>query len=148
MTVDFSTTELVNRKLVGVTIARYLFAGESDPEPLRFWLQLDNDLSIAISTPGSGSLGLRRDGPHEDQDMAEYGRVVVQLAEAEFPLTAYVGERIRTVQHLWQEPLGMEVGLVLGFTPGAVGIANLSDELWVMGWPAPDWEQQGVHLVD
>jgi hypothetical protein len=146
--VDFSATELVDRKLVAVTIARYLFAAESDPVPLRFWLQLDDDLSVAITTPGSGALGLRLDRPHEDQDMAEYGRVVVQLAEAEFPLTAYVGERIRTVQHLWQEPPGMEVGLVLGFTPGAVGIANLSDELWVMDWPAPDWEQNGVRLMD
>jgi hypothetical protein len=69
--VDLPVADLVDRKVVGATIARYEFAGELEPEPLRLWLTFDDDLSVEFTTPGSGGLRLSDSRPTEDQDMRE-----------------------------------------------------------------------------
>jgi hypothetical protein len=37
-----------------------------------------------------------------------------------------------------------EVGVVVQFETGAVGIANVADELTVLAWPSPTWTAIGV----
>lgn len=45
---------------------------------------------------------------------------------------------------LWAEPPGEEVGFVLHFDDGAVGIANVADDLTALAWPDPLWSKWGV----
>ncbi|MDQ1619475.1 MAG: hypothetical protein QOE19_2044, partial [Actinomycetota bacterium] len=39
---------------------------------------------------------------------------------------------------------GMEVGMVLHFQGGSVGVANLGDEIVVGPWPGDTWMQHNV----
>lgn len=42
---------------------------------------------------------------------------------------------------LWAEPPGEEVGFVLHFHHGDVGIANVADDLMVLAWHDPRWSE-------
>jgi hypothetical protein len=41
-------------------------------------------------------------------------------------------------------PPGTEVGIVLRFQDGSVGVANLGDELVIDRWPADTWMRSDV----
>jgi hypothetical protein len=80
--------------------------------------------------------------PYETYDI-ERGTVEVEPGTPEI-LGARIGQSIRATSALWAEPPGEEVGFILHFDDGDVGIANVADELTVLTWPDALWTMWGV----
>lgn len=97
-----------------------------------------------LHTLGAGSIAMRDDVPHAPYEMPELGATVeVELGTPEV-LGTRVGQSIEATSVLWAEPPGEEVGFVLHFHDGDVGIANVADDLMVLAWHDPRWSEWGI----
>lgn len=56
-------------------------------------------------------------------------------------LGARIGQQIEATSLLWADPPGEEVGFILHFHEGSVGIANVADELTFPAWPDALWSK-------
>ena len=112
------------------------------PRRVHVWLSVERLGTLRLHTPGDGSLEIAAGEPYEPYDMQESGSVA--LGEGPEALVERVGQRIEDVSRLQQAPPGMQVGLVLHFQDGSVGVANLGDELVIGRWPAYMWTQNDV----
>ena len=131
-------------KLTGVT-ASWLRTKEGNrvPLPLHVWVTVEGLGTRKLHTPGSGSIAILDERPHQTYDMDEYGTVEVVEGTPRV-LGAKVGQRIEATSGLWQEPPGEEVGFILHFGDGDVGVANIVDDLEIQPWPSADWTRWGV----
>jgi hypothetical protein len=75
--------------------------------------------------------------------MDEHGTVEV-VAGTPKVLAAKVGQTIEATSRLWQEPPGEEVGFILHFKDGDIGVANLADDLVIEPWSSAAWSRCGV----
>ncbi len=107
------------------------------------WVTVEGLGTRMLHTPGAGSIAILDDPPHQTYSMDEYGTVEVVEGTPQV-LGAKVGNRIEATSGLWQEPPGEEVGFILHFGDGDVGVANLSDDLAIEPWPSADWTRWGV----
>lgn len=64
--------------------------------------------------------------------MPELGATVEVEPGTPEVLAAKIGQPIEATSLLWSEPPGMEIGFILHFRDGDVGIANVVDELIVL----------------
>jgi hypothetical protein len=117
------------------------------PLPLFVWLTIDGLGTRKLHTPGAGGVAILDEPMSPGHDMDEHGHVDVDPGTPQI-LGVRIGQRIEGVGRLWQEPPGEEVGFVLHFTEGSVGIANLADDLVVNAWPDESWVAQGVSSLD
>jgi len=96
--------------------------------------------SLEVGCAGDGSLSLSLSNPDDSYEMPELGaRVVVEPVSYDFPLSTFIGLEVTGVRELFHHGLDTSVGILLEFASGAVGLANVADEVVVCGWPAPEW---------
>ena len=120
------------------------FEGRRSSKPIHLWLYLSELGGVQLHTLNGLVISTRP--VHAAYDMAEHGRVVVER-KGPAVLSERVGERILQISDLAQAPPGAKVGVVLHMEGGAVGIADLGDELVVTEWPSRTWSAQGVFLI-
>lgn len=144
--VPVSSGDLPGDSLVEVAIAWHVYEGKPADYPIRVWIRLARLGSLELNCAGTGSLRLAADEPGTDYDMAQQGNVAIRPAAADFALSPYIGHEIRSLRHLYG-PFNNEIGLVLEFSAGSVGVANVADDLWVLSWPNPAWDEAGVHVA-
>lgn len=142
--VNIDPQAMVGQTLDGVSSSWHEFEGRRSAEPGHVWLHFDGLGTVRLST--RNGLVVSRDAVYEPCEMGEYGRVLVEPSGPS-PLIEHVGERIEAVSRLYQAPPGMEVGLVLAFQAGAVGIADLCDEFAVVPWPDAAWSHWNVSVL-
>lgn len=139
--------QLVGR-LTGVT-GSWLHPTGPDrvPVPIHVWLTIDGLGTKKLHTPGAGSIAILDEPVHEPYAMDEIPGVVEVETGTPEVLSARIGQSIEAIRPLWQEPPGEEVGFILHFHDGDVGIANIADELTVLTWPDALWSKWGVSRV-
>jgi hypothetical protein len=130
--------------LLGVTASWHEQEGARSSEPVHVWISVERVGTVRLHTPGDGTLEIAVGDPYDPYDMQECGGVSV--GEGPDALVERVGQRIEDVSRLRQDPPGMEVGIVLHFREGPVGIANLGDELVIDRWPGDTWKHS--HVVE
>ncbi|WP_157537513.1 hypothetical protein [Nocardioides sp. Root190] len=141
---DIDPESFVGRTLTGMSSSWHEFEGSRSPEPVHLWLFVDGLGSLRFHT--RDGLVITRDGPHVAYDMGEHGRVVVEPSGPQ-ALLERVGERIRSVARLHASPPGMTAGVLLEFSGGSVGIADVGDELVVASWPDETWSSRDVSVL-
>lgn len=134
---------MVGQTLDGVSSSWHEIEGHRSAEPVHVWLHLDGLGTVRLYA--LNGLVLSKEAVHGPYEMGEHGRILVEPS-GPLPLTEHVGERIEAVSQLVQAPSGIEVGLVLTFQRGSVGIADLGDELAVARWTDAAWSQQNVSI--
>lgn len=121
--------------------------GNRVPVPLHVWLTVEGLGTRKLHTPGAGSIAILDELPHEPYAMDEIRALVEVEPRTPEVLGARVGQAIEAISLLWAEPPGEEVGFILHFDDGDVGIANVADELTVRAWPDAMWSKWGVSRV-
>ncbi|MBN6053568.1 hypothetical protein JYK22_16625, partial [Nonomuraea sp. RK-328] len=99
------------------------------------WLHLAGLRPVRFHTAPDDSLDLSADQPHDSYDMEEYGRVSVDPAPQNFPMSRFLGQSVREAHRIIDHQFEVEVGLWLAFDRGEVCILNMADEL-VISRPA------------
>lgn len=142
-----TTRDQLIGKLTGVS-ASWLRTKEGDriPLPIHVWVTLEGLGTRKLHAPGTGSVLILEEPPQQGYDMDEYG--AVELVEGTpRVLGAKLGQRIEATSGLWQEPPGEEVGFILHFADGDIGLANIADDLEIRPWPSTDWARWGVSRI-
>jgi len=84
--------------------------------------------------------------PYEGYDL-KHGTVELERGTPEI-LGARIGQVIGATSPLRAEPSGEEIGFILHFDDGDIGIANVADRLTVLTWPDDLWSEWGVSRSD
>lgn len=139
-----TTRDQLVGKLTGVS-ASWLRTSEGNrvPLPIHVWVTVEGLGTRKLHTPGPGSVAILDEPPYQPYGMDEYGAVDVVEGTPRV-LGAKVGQRIEATSGLWQAPAGEEVGFILHFADGDVGVANIADDLNLQPWPSADWARWGV----
>jgi hypothetical protein len=117
------------------------------PLPIHVWLTIEGLGTRKLHTPGTGSVAILEEPPHEAYELDDGATVEVERGTPAL-LGARVGQAIEAASTLWQEPPGMQVGFILKFRDGGVGIVNLGDDLVIKGWPDAAWSEWGVSRMN
>jgi len=142
-----TTPDQLVGKLTGVTASWLRMNGRDRvPLPIHVWLTVEGLGIRKLHTPGAGSIAILDEAPHQTYNMDEHGTVEVSEGTPEV-LGGKVGQTIEATSGLWQEPPGEEVGFILHFSDGDVGVANLADDLVIEPWPSPAWTRWGVSEI-
>jgi hypothetical protein len=139
-----TTPDQLVGKLIDVAASWYRTPeGDRVPLPMHVWLTIDGLGVRKLHTPGTGSIAILDEPAHLSYDMDRYGTVEVVGGTPDV-LAAKVGQTIEATSALWQEPPGEEVGFILHFRDGNIGVANLADDLVIEPWPSAAWTRWGV----
>jgi len=116
------------------------------PLPVHVWITVEGLGTRKLHTPGAGAIGILDETPHAGYRMGPHGTVEVECGTP-VTLGERLGQEIKQVGRLWGDPPGEEVGFVLHFEEGSVGIANVADELTIAPWPDRSWSDWGLSIV-
>jgi hypothetical protein len=140
-------SDLIGQRLQRVTVAWHEYKGDRSAHPVHVWLDLDSLGSVRAHTAGDGTLELSEDAPYQSHEMDIHGRIVVEIAGEELPLAPIVGHTLVNVRILHECDIDFDVGVVLEFDNGSVGIANHADDLVVLSWPSAHWADLTIEVA-
>ena len=120
---------LVGARLLGAIAAWHVHAGARSPSPVDVWLVLDPAGPIRVGVASDWHLCLERHGVHEPYDMQDYGRIEIDVPDANFPLSGHAGNRILAVEAAYDTTTAQLMGMTLSFDTGAVRLHSHGGEL-------------------
>ncbi|HEX2850048.1 MAG TPA: hypothetical protein VHN98_05830 [Acidimicrobiales bacterium] len=141
---EHGARSLAGHRLEAVVVASHEVDGRVSALVPHVWLVVDGLGALQLHTPGDGSVAIVGAAPYSSYEMGEHDRVVVGPAPASFPLSAHIGSVVTGVDDVIARDRRAAVGLLLRFGAGAVGVVNVADELLVLPWPSPQWDEMGL----
>lgn len=121
---------LVGARLLGAIAAWHVHDGAKSPTPADVWLVLDPAGPIRVGVAADWQLRFERQDVHEPYDIQEYGRIEIDVPDANFPLSGHAGDRILAAEVVHETTSGQLMGMTLSFDTGAVRLHSHGGELF------------------
>jgi hypothetical protein len=133
---------LIGRQINGVRASWYV-SGDGVRCLIHVWLDVSGLGLVRVHALNGTKLDLL--APHDPYDMPELGGTVEVVEGGPAPLAAIVGASIEAIRPLVAESGGFRTGFVVETQSGAVGIADIGDDLAIGAWPDPNrWAAAGI----
>jgi len=135
---------LVGQEIRGVTSSWFL-SRTGVRALVHTWLTIEQLGNVRIHTQAGIQLNLSE--PYDPYEMADLGSRVDVEAGTPSLLQALVGQLITSIQRLIVTKYGYPSGMILTTDVGAVGVADVGDDLVIGPWPDVDlWVRLGMEL--